>query len=221
MLNHGKRNPLKKKKTNKPKRWDAIAKYIPKDKDFVMAEIGVESGKTTSALLRIRPKLKIIAVDRWIVTPPGDTYFQGSRVMARWDAQTWKMIYNKFLNNIKQFKNRVQIIRSDSISAAAQIEDHSLDLIFIDADHSYEGTSKDIKTWFPKLKSDGIMCGHDYENTNTYGNVKKAVDEIFGQDITLDVDHTWFAKLAYKKQDKNLDKNDTEIVHDDESGGEE
>jgi len=47
--------------------------------------------------------------------------------------------------------------------AAELVGDASLDLVFIDGDHSYEQTLRDIRNWLPKVRPGGILCGHDCE----------------------------------------------------------
>ena len=50
-----------------------------------------------------------------------------------------------------------------SREAATQIPDRSLDLVFLDGDHSYASTAEDIAQWLPKLRPGGVLCGHDCE----------------------------------------------------------
>ncbi len=64
-----------------------------------------------------------------------------------------------------------------SLEAAPKFEDESIDFIFIDANHDYEYVRDDINAWWPKLKTGGIMCGHDY--SVDFKGVKKAVIERF------------------------------------------
>ena len=59
--------------------------------------------------------------------------------------------------------NFVNVIESDSSEAASKFEDESVDFIFIDADHRYSSIKKDLTSWYPKVKEDGIFCGHDFE----------------------------------------------------------
>lgn len=68
----------------------------------------------------------------------------------------------------------------------------SLDFIFIDADHTYESVSKDLRGWHPKIKIGGIIAGHDYN----WDSVKKAVDEFFdGKVLTRrgNISESWIA----------------------------
>lgn len=53
------------------------------------------------------------------------------------------------------------IMRSED--AASIFKDQSCDFVFIDGDHSFEATMRDIEMWMPKVKPGGILCGHDCE----------------------------------------------------------
>jgi predicted O-methyltransferase YrrM len=67
-------------------------------------------------------------------------------------------------------------IRGLSSEAVSQFEDESLDVVFIDLTHTYESVKEDIGLWLPKVKSGGILSGHDYEDS--WPGVVKAVDEM-------------------------------------------
>jgi hypothetical protein len=43
-----------------------------------------------------------------------------------------------------------------------KIQDNSIDLIFIDANHTYKYVLEDLNNYFPKLKEGGIFCGDDF-----------------------------------------------------------
>lgn len=46
-------------------------------------------------------------------------------------------------------------------SSTLPIEAGSIDLVFIDGDHSYEGVSRDVAYWMPALRRGGILPLHD------------------------------------------------------------
>ena len=50
-----------------------------------------------------------------------------------------------------------------------------IDLLHIDADHSYEAVKADCEAWLPKMKSGGLACFHDYGVSRT--GVQQAVEE--------------------------------------------
>ncbi len=71
-------------------------------------------------------------------------------------------------------------IRKDSAAASLDFQDRSLDLIFIDGDHSFKGCLADLEAWYPKLKPGGILLGHDGEN-----EVRQAVEFFLqGKDLS-------------------------------------
>lgn len=81
-------------------------------------------------------------------------------------------------------------IQSQSSIVADNFEDKVLDFVFIDATHEYEGISEDIKCWLPKVRSGGILAGHDYHATDWPG-VVRAVDEAFGVKIFRPTRTVW------------------------------
>ena len=76
--------------------------------------------------------------------------------------------------------------------ASQYFDDGSVDCLFIDAGHSYEAVIKDIEAWLPKMKTNGIMAGHDY---TAWDGVNKAVDEKFGKIHKVEND-CWFIYLG-------------------------
>src|SRR5574337_475147 len=91
-----------------------------------------------------------------------------------------------------------------SEQASNSFDDNSLDFVFIDAGHEYEDVISDIKYWFPKVRSGGIISGHDYNDTpyvtgvnktlpvDAHPGVIRAVNESFGEkNITLPSGSVW------------------------------
>ncbi len=68
-------------------------------------------------------------------------------------------------------------IEGDAAQCASQFADGSVDFVFIDDDHSYEGCKRSIAAWKPKIKRGGWMAGHDYD----IDGVRQAVNEEFPQ----------------------------------------
>ncbi len=86
---------------------------------------------------------------------------------------------DKFLENMKFWGLDIKLLREQSASACKKIEDKSVDLLFIDGSHQYSEVKADIINYSPKVKNEGILCGHDYQKCHP--GVRKAVDEIFGK----------------------------------------
>lgn len=79
----------------------------------------------------------------------------------------------KFASYIKS--KRCFIHNFCSKQCAAQFKNESIDVVYIDGDHSYEGVKEDIKLYYPKLKHGGFLCGHDY--SAPWPSIIQAVDE--------------------------------------------
>jgi predicted O-methyltransferase YrrM len=87
------------------------------------------------------------------------------------------LLYEKFMSNVDRVKHIITPRIGDSIELSKTYEDDSLDFVFIDGDHSYEAVKADIQAWLPKVKSNGLLAGHDY---GWCESVRKAVHEVLG-----------------------------------------
>ena len=139
---------------------------------LIGAEVGVRSGKTTEYLLDTFPTLSMYAVDAWQVKPRQDR--PGFETYEQWN---FAEIRAEFDARMEPFGERVTVLNMDSLQAATRVEDGSLDFVFIDAEHTYEAVLADIAAWRPKVRSGGLLTGHDYDSR--HGGLVRAVDETF------------------------------------------
>lgn len=86
-------------------------------------------------------------------------------------------IFTVFKNNISPVADYINAVQLDSVEASKQYEDGSLDFVFIDGDHSYEGCKRDILAYLPKMKPNSIISGHDYAWMEA---VRQATWDVFG-----------------------------------------
>jgi peptidoglycan/xylan/chitin deacetylase (PgdA/CDA1 family)/predicted O-methyltransferase YrrM len=84
-------------------------------------------------------------------------------------------LYEVFLANIDPVSHYVTPIREESVAAAEQFEDDSVDFVYVDAGHTYEDVRTDLTAWWPKLKQGGVMAGDDWLEDG----VQRAVSEFF------------------------------------------
>jgi hypothetical protein len=152
-----------------PKKFGYGAKFV---------EIGCWKGRSLSYLavetINADKNQRIYAVDHWNGSmehlDPVSSSFNPELLID----QDW--LYNLFLKNIEPVKDYVTPIRESSLNASRLFEDNSLDFVFIDADHDYDSVISDIQAWFPKMKSNSIIAGHDY---TWYPEVRRAVNTFF------------------------------------------
>jgi predicted O-methyltransferase YrrM len=73
----------------------------------------------------------------------------------------------------------VEIHRDASAACSSRFPDNYFDWIYIDGNHLYEFVKQDLESYFPKIKSGGIVAGDDYGRSNRWDKdgVKRAVDE--------------------------------------------
>lgn len=122
--------------------------------DLVGCEIGVCHGFTTKYFLENIPAIKkLYAVDSY----PSFVDWDGTRVTAERQDFTKKGCFER----LSSFNDKVVFAYVSSAEFASNLEDNSLDFIFIDGDHSYDATLKDCELYWPKVKSGGIFAGHD------------------------------------------------------------
>lgn len=146
------------------------------------AEIGVEFGKYTIELCNIIPGVKIICVDPW-------------KAYANNSDEREERIYQDAMNRL--VGRNVEIMRISSLEASQKIPDGSLDFVYIDALHNFDGVMMDIILWSPKVRSGGIVSGHDYIPYYQFGviqavNAYTAVHNIHIWYVTSDRVPSWF-----------------------------
>jgi uncharacterized Rossmann fold enzyme len=163
--------------------------------DVTGAEIGVFTG-ALSRLLLDRPGIHLTMVDSW--AGGGKDYIGDSGDWHSRLSQSQQDDYRKSAERVAaEFGDRARVMPMSSNEAVHFVPDASLDFVFIDADHSYEGCKRDIEMWSTKVKPGGLLSGHDYGNTDfeDFG-VTRAVDEFaHGHKLDLGDNFTWFIQL--------------------------
>jgi predicted O-methyltransferase YrrM len=115
------------------------------------AEIGVWHGKFSSKLKAANPALTLLCVDAW-QSFHGYVDTKASTHMAEAEAAARALLEPMGCD----------IRKGTSVDIAATVPDRSLDFVYIDADHSKRAVLEDLRAWAPKVKSGGVISGHDY-----------------------------------------------------------
>lgn len=159
-----------------------ISNYSKEDK-LKIAEIGVYLGKTTAIwnveLINSGLEYDYIAIDNFLGSKE---HRDGNSIPD----------YQLCLNNLVPIKDKINLLKSDSIEASKLYEDNCFDIVYIDASHEYEDVKKDIEAWYPKVKTGGFICGDDY--IQGWSGVIKAVNKTIKQTITIIGNQQWIAK---------------------------
>lgn len=150
--------------------YKSMVNAFPSGSRFV--EVGCWKGKSAAfmgvEILNSGKDIKLDCVDIWIDVNEPHVQITGDE------------LYNSFLKNTEPVKQVVNAIRSDSREAAKLFEDGSVDFLFLDGDHSYDGLKADIEAWLPKMKpNNSILAGHDYAWTP---HIQKLLNDMYGTD---------------------------------------
>ena len=135
--------------------------------DGVVVELGFYAGKSTAIMASI---CKINnntyhAVDNCAGTDPRDPATQ---------AQQSRDMRQVFEDNMRSLRiwDYLNVHVMDSTASATMFDDESVDFCFVDASHKAEDVERDIEAWWPKIKSGGVLAGHDWMWKSVRGVVK-------------------------------------------------
>jgi hypothetical protein len=138
----------------------------------LIVEIGSWVGESALALHRGCPRAYIHCIDNWMGSPSDLT----GAMAVRYGRSAVK---DAFLKNTEG--KPIHAWQGKSLAVAKEWKEQA-DLIYIDAEHTYESLASDIRAWWPHLKPGGILAIHDYHDAQFPG-VTKAFDEAFGNAV--------------------------------------
>jgi len=150
-------------------------------------EIGCLHGRSSCYLgveiIRSGKKISVDFIDPWFKYDPQMEYA---------DKIPDREAYKEFLNNIAKIDGlNHRTIRLESKEASELYHDKSLDLVFIDGDHSYNSVSADLHAWFKKVKPGGTIAGHDYPFQEVRSAVHDFFDRLDGSGQVDQLHHCW------------------------------
>lgn len=151
-----------------------LCNFIENTNQKSIIEIGSYTGEST--IIFASYFSKVLAVDPWM---------NGYDSNDPASSSNMSMVEEKFNHRTAAYDN---IIKNKMLSHefANIIPNNSIEVVYIDGDHTYDGVTKDINTWLPKIVKGGYICGHDY-----YSSVKKAVNNIFNTTPKVFCDSSW------------------------------
>lgn len=131
--------------------WEA---FMQKYDIQIICELGVCRGVNFKQMTKHNPKLAV-AVDSWRddgMASRNDGFYSQKELDLQYED------FEKAMNT----KPFVKIYRKYTFEAVEHFKDNYFDLIYVDADHSYEGVLRDLNDWYPKVKHGGFFLGDDY-----------------------------------------------------------
>ena len=143
----------------------------------ILCELGCYKGRSLCSVADIikRKNIGVIVVDT----------FEGT-VSERKDGELPQDFRQEFEDNVKRFGLQPTIYQMSTDEASQLIG--GVDLLFIDADHTYNAVKNDLENWESHVI--GTISGHDY---NSHIGVNQAVDKRY-KDIRVKAS-IWSKKL--------------------------
>ena len=126
-----------------------------------VAEIGVNEGDFSESILKICKPHKLLLIDVWAT--------------KRYHGGLYEKVKQRFLKELEN--ETVEIMRHLSFDAIEKCPDNYFDWVYIDTDHSYATTKRELELLQPKMKTGGVIAGHDYIVGNWNAGVRYGVME--------------------------------------------
>lgn len=175
---------------------DTLADWFREFGFLTGVEVGTERGLYAEILCKANPTAQLYCVDLW----EGYTGYRD-----RTNSKEFVEIYQTAQERLKDYK--VEMIREFSMDAVKHFPEGSLDFVYIDANHEYPWVTEDIIHWSKRVRSGGIVAGHDYYRSilkDSKCHVKAAVD---GYTYAYRI-HPWFvlgtqARVSGQARDKS------------------
>jgi hypothetical protein len=147
-------------------RKNFLEKMINDNQYKTIVEVGVRDGRTTFYLLD-----NCECIEKYYAIDSNTALFYNNEVK-------------------KKYEDKLIPMMGYSHDVSSKIPNDSVDLVFIDANHSYEYVKTDIVDYKPKFKTGGLLSGHDID----YPGVNRAVNEMFNK-YDVGPNFVWFLKV--------------------------
>lgn len=155
-----------------------VARMLPKG--GTGAEIGVWKGDYSAKLLELAKPETLHLIDPWAVRedPNYDTAWYGKARGIDMD-KVHDGVQARFAEQLAS--GQVKIHRAPSLDAMSAFDDGSLDFVYVDGDHAYEGVKPDLEISVRKVREGGLICVDDHMIGKWWGDgIVRAVNEILG-----------------------------------------
>lgn len=136
-----------------------------------IVEVGSFMGRSAVGWAMSAPQAEVHCIDYWREDGDGfdNVWIDNPHLDGDLQFYTGK-VEGSFLLNTKGIRN----IFPHKGSSVGEYGLSSVDLVFIDGDHSYEAVLRDMVFWAQRLNENGLLCGHDFDH-NFANSVVRAV----------------------------------------------
>jgi vacuolar-type H+-ATPase catalytic subunit A/Vma1 len=137
---------------------NCLSKIIPGVADSgVMVEVGVLKASNLLALAKRFPMMKFIGIDSYEAYT--DSLHGGYTITAEMSAANLETARRRIAKSEAASRIELRVVRSDL--AATEMEDCSVDLVYLDKNFTFAEQLDDVSQWYPKVRDGGILAGHE------------------------------------------------------------
>jgi hypothetical protein len=165
----------------------------------VCAEIGVWKGEFSQRILESTQPSKLLLIDPWeFQSEFPNRWFGGKLAKSQADMDA-------IMDDVvARFADHPEVIirRGYSVDVLKELEDESLDWVYIDGNHYYEYVLEDLRMSWHKVRAGGFVAGDDYtwqpgDDAPAYEfPVKEAVND-FMRERNLPEHSLWVYRSQY------------------------
>ncbi len=139
-------------------RIDLWLQFLRQANPKTVAEIGVWKGDYAAAILDGVPSIeRYVMIDPWARLPDWNKPFNVT-------PEEFADVYDEAMKKTEFASERIEVLRGRSKDVIGEIEDDSLDFVYIDGDHTLRGITIDLIKILPKVRHGGLIGGDDFTN---------------------------------------------------------
>jgi len=139
-----------------------------KAKDSIV-HIGTLFGRSVAISCLANTSAVTHAVDPW------DVQLLWGKVVKYMSDNGIEDFKGAFLDNMSLLNISPVVHDGSSQNVVSKFDDNTIDLIFIDGDHSRKAVEQDISLWYDKLKPNGVILGHDWNHSSVQNAVRSLI----------------------------------------------
>ena len=165
---------------------DSLFKKMPTK--GIVCEIGIYKGKFSQKIQKISRPKEHHMIDCWapLCDPSGEVV-----ISQKEQDKFFRFVSTSFKKLVK--KKKCIIYKEYSRKIVSKFPDFFFDWVFVDGSHKYEDALEDLTLYYPKVKMNGFICGHDYLNKTgkqlgPFG-VIEAVTKFLSKNLNLKLDY--------------------------------
>lgn len=127
--------------------------------ELIAIEIGTRHGYYAIEMVKRCDRLTLYTVDSFEPFSKANPSPKGKN--ATHNEREAEFIFQDTKSRLEPFKN-ITLLHKTSVEASKDFPDKYFDYVYIDGGHDSVNVIQDLEAWYPKVKSGGLLAGHDF-----------------------------------------------------------